>query len=175
MTPRAASLPVRACRPVPAAPSIHQGASVGLLHTHAKGVRHHIRCLASAPACTHHQAPPRRQQSPAHALAADVTAKGGATKLMTLKTVSDIEALKPGDIVVMACAKCDTITETRVEHPSKGAAGAVETKVAAHTCPGCGAKWEVDGHGKAKTEKLVHVCSHCGAKGAVCAVRKAKE
>ena len=110
-----------------------------------------------------------------NAVAADVTAKGGASKLMTLKTVSDIEGLKTGDVVVMACAKCDTITETRIEHPSKGAAGAVETKVAVHKCPGCGTKWEVDGHGKAKTEKATHVCSHCGAKGAVCAVRKAKE
>ena len=110
-----------------------------------------------------------------NALAADGTAKGGATKLMSLKTVSDIEGIKPGDVVVMACAKCETVTETRIEHPSKGASGAVETKVAAHKCPGCGVKWEVDGHGKAKTEKATHVCSHCGAKGAVCAVKKAKE
>lgn len=110
-----------------------------------------------------------------NARAADVTAKGGANKLMTLKTMSDVEALKAGDVVVMACAKCDTITETRVEHAPKGAAGATETKVAVHMCPGCGGKWEVDGHGKAKTEKMVHVCSHCGSKGAVCAVRKAKE
>jgi hypothetical protein len=108
-----------------------------------------------------------------NAVAADVTAKGGATKLMSLKTVSDVEGLKAGDVVVMACAKCDTITETRVEHSPKGAAGATETKVAVHTCPGCGGKWEVDGHGKAKTEKMTHVCSHCGSKGAICAVKKA--
>ena len=110
-----------------------------------------------------------------NALAADVTAKGDATKLMTLKTVTDIEALKPGDVVVMACAKCDTVTETRIEHSPKGSAGATETNVAVHTCPGCGSKWEVDGHGKAKTEKVTHVCSHCGTKVAVCAVKKAKE
>jgi predicted RNA-binding Zn-ribbon protein involved in translation (DUF1610 family) len=110
-----------------------------------------------------------------NALAVDVPAKGGASKLMSLKTVSDVEGLKTGDVVVMACAKCDTITETRVQHSPKGTAGAIETQVAVHTCPGCGTKWEVDGHGKAKTEKMTHVCSHCGAKGAVCAVRKAKE
>ena len=108
-----------------------------------------------------------------NALAADVTTKGGATKLMTLKTVSDIEALQPGDVVVMACAKCDTVTETRIQHSPKGTVGGTETKVAVHTCPGCSSKWEVDGHGKAKTEKVTHVCSHCGAKGAVCAVKKA--
>jgi len=106
-----------------------------------------------------------------NALAAEGTAKGGATKLMSLKTVGDIESLKTGDVVIMACAKCETVTETRIAHPPKGA-GATETKVAVHKCPGCGTKWEVDGHGKAKTEKATHVCSHCGTKG-VCAVRKA--
>lgn len=108
-----------------------------------------------------------------NAVAADVTAKGGATKLMSLKTVSDIEGLKAGDVVVMACAKCDTVTETRITYPPKGA-GATETKAAVHGCPGCGAKWETVGAGKAKTEKVTHVCSHCGG-NAVCAVRKAKE
>jgi predicted RNA-binding Zn-ribbon protein involved in translation (DUF1610 family) len=106
-----------------------------------------------------------------NALAADVTAKGGATKLMPLKNVSDIEALQPGDVVVMACPKCQDITETRIERPPKGA-GVTETKVAVHGCPGCGAKWETVGAGKAKTEKATHVCSHCGGT-ALCAVKKA--
>ena len=107
-----------------------------------------------------------------NAVAADVTAKGGATKLTELKTVGDIEALKPGDVVVMACPKCKTITETRIEQPPKGA-GAVEKTVPIHTCPGCGAKWATVGHGKAKTDKVTHVCSHCGEKSAFCAVKKA--
>jgi hypothetical protein len=106
-----------------------------------------------------------------NAVAADVTAKGAASKFMELKTVGDIEALKPGDVVVMACAKCKTITETRIEHPPKGA-GSVETVIPIHTCPGCGAKWETVGHGKAKTDKVTHICSHCG-KEAFCAVKKA--
>jgi hypothetical protein len=66
---------------------------------------------------------------------------------MSLKTVSDIEGLKTGDVVVMACAKCDTVTETRITYPPKGA-GATETKVAVHGCPGCGAKWETVGAGE---------------------------
>jgi hypothetical protein len=107
-----------------------------------------------------------------NAVAADVTAKGGATKLMNIKTVGDIEALKPGDVVVMACAKCETVMETRIEHPPKGAGG-TETKLAVHGCPGCGAKFETVGAGKAKTDKVTHVCSHCGSEGAMCAVRKA--
>ena len=105
-------------------------------------------------------------------VAADGTAKGGASKLMNIKTVGDIEALKPGDVMVMACAKCETMIETRIEHPPKGA-GAKETKVAVHGCPGCGAKWETVGQGKAATEKVTHVCSHCGSTGAMCAVKKA--
>jgi hypothetical protein len=75
-------------------------------------------------------------------------------------------------VVVMACPKCKTITETRVETPPKGA-GAVEKAIPVHTCPGCGAKWETVGHGKAKTDKVTHVCSHCGSKSAFCAVKKA--
>ena len=106
-----------------------------------------------------------------NAVAADVTAKGGATKLMNLQKVSDIEALKRGDVVVMACPKCQTVMETRIEYPPKGA-GATETKVAVHGCPGCGAKWETVGGGKAKTDKVTHVCSHCGSKEAFCAVKK---
>jgi predicted RNA-binding Zn-ribbon protein involved in translation (DUF1610 family) len=109
-----------------------------------------------------------------NALAADVTAKGGGTKMMPLKNVSDIEALQPGDTVVMACPKCQDIIETRIERPPKGA-GATETKVAAHGCPGCGAKWETVGAGKAKTEKVTHVCSHCGSDAAFCVVKKGKK
>jgi predicted RNA-binding Zn-ribbon protein involved in translation (DUF1610 family) len=107
-----------------------------------------------------------------NAVAADGTAKGGATKLMNIQTVGDIEKLKPGDTVVMACPKCQTVMETRVDSSTKGA-GRVESKVAVHGCPGCGAKWETTGVGKAKTDKVTHVCSHCGSEGAVCAVKKA--
>jgi predicted RNA-binding Zn-ribbon protein involved in translation (DUF1610 family) len=109
-----------------------------------------------------------------NAVAAEVQTKGGASKLMNIKTVGDIEALRPGDIVVMTCPKCETVMETRIDSSPKGA-GRVESKVAVHGCPGCGAKWETVGVGKAKTDKVTHVCSHCGAKGAVCAVKKAKE
>jgi predicted RNA-binding Zn-ribbon protein involved in translation (DUF1610 family) len=52
-------------------------------------------------------------------------------------------------------------------------AGATETKAAAHGCPGCGAKRETVGAGKAKTEKVTHVCSHCGSDAAFCVVKKA--
>ena len=66
-----------------------------------------------------------------NAVAADGSAKGGAGKLMQLKTVGDIEALQPGDVVVMACPKCKDVTETRIARPPKGAS-TTETKVAVH-------------------------------------------
>ena len=105
-----------------------------------------------------------------NAFAADVPVKG-AQRLMELSKVRDIQAVQAGDVVVMACPKCKTMVETRVEYPPKGAGG-VEKKVAVHGCPGCSAKWEVNGHGKAKREKVTHVCSHCGSKSAFCAVKK---
>ena len=107
-----------------------------------------------------------------NAVAAEVRTKGGGTTYSTLKTVGDIESLKPGDVVVMACPKCQTVTETRIEHPPKGAGG-IETKVAVHGCPACGVKWETVGGGKAKTEKVTHVCGHCGSKEAFCTMKKA--
>ena len=105
---------------------------------------------------------------------ANVQTKGGATKLMNIKTVGDIEALQPGDTVVMACPKCETVMETRIERSPKGAGG-TESKIAVHGCPGCGAKWETVGAGKAKTDKVTHVCSHCGSEGAMCVVKKAAD
>ena len=107
-----------------------------------------------------------------NAVAADGTAKGGAGGLMKqIKTVGDIQDLKPGDVVVMACPKCETMIETRIEHPPKGA-GAKETKVAVHGCPGCGAKWEMVGQSKAAIERGTDKCSHCGSTGASCAIKK---
>ena len=109
-----------------------------------------------------------------NAVAADVQTKGGATKLMNIKTVGDIEALQPGDTVVMACPKCETVMETRIDRSPKGAGG-TESKIAVHGCPGCGAKWETVGAGKAKTDKVKHICSHCGSEGAICVVKKAAD
>ena len=109
-----------------------------------------------------------------NAVAADGTAKGGASKLMPVKTVGDIQGLKPGDVVVMACPMCKTVMRTRMEYPPKGAKG-VETTVAIHGCPGCGAKWETVGHGRAKTEVVTHICSHCGSKEAFCSMEHKRD
>ena len=109
-------------------------------------------------------------------VSADGGAQAAAAKLKPLKTVGDIEALVPGDVVMMACPVCKDVTETRITPPLKGSGPATETKVAVavHSCPGCGAKWETVGQGQAKTYKVTHVCSHCGSKEAFCTVKKTK-
>jgi hypothetical protein len=102
------------------------------------------------------------------------TAKGGGLKLMQLSTVGQVQAVEAGDVVVMTCPKCKTVTYTQVKATAKGGGSAIET-VAAHGCPGCGAKFETTGHGKAKEDKVTHVCTHCSSKQAFCSVLKKKD
>lgn len=102
------------------------------------------------------------------------TAKGGGLKLMQLSTVGQVQAVQSGDAVVMTCPQCKTVTYNHVKATAKGGGSAVET-VAAHGCPGCGAKFETTGHGKAKEDKVTHVCTHCGSKEAFCSVLKKKD
>lgn len=99
----------------------------------------------------------------------------GATKLMRLnaiQTVADVEAVQPGDMVVMSCPKCKDSWATIVEKPVKSGAAANTTVVARHDCPGCEHKFVTEGHGKAKTDKIVHVCKKCGSEDAFCCVMK---
>lgn len=102
------------------------------------------------------------------------TAKGGGLKLMQLSTVGQVQAVQTGDAVVMTCPKCKTVTYNQVKATAKGGGSAVET-IAAHGCPGCAAKFETTGHGKAKEDKVTHVCSHCGSNEAFCSVLKKKD
>ncbi|MEO7300867.1 MAG: hypothetical protein ABI042_20060 [Verrucomicrobiota bacterium] len=87
-----------------------------------------------------------------------------------LDTVADIEALKPGDTVAMACPKCKTITISKVEEGK----GSVKRNVTReqHQCPGCGNVIKTTGVGKAATDKVVHVCSKCGSELAFCCAMK---
>src|SRR5580765_225077 len=66
------------------------------------------------------------------------SAKGGAGQLMPkpIKTLEDISALQPGDMMVMSCPKCKNVTVNYVEPTFK----AMETKDKVrtqHTCPSC--------------------------------------
>lgn len=104
----------------------------------------------------------------------------GAQKLLELnkiKTVGDIEALKPGDSFAMACAKCETIIVAEVVSTAKGAeilaAGGKPTKlIGKHLCKGCGSTIEIVGHGKAKESKITHTCQTCGSDSAFCCATK---
>lgn len=108
-------------------------------------------------------------------LNAQVTAKGGGTKLLELSginTPAQAEALKPGDAIAMACAKCKSVQVTYVtteskEHVKKLIPGEK------HLCPGCQSTIEVVGHGKAKHDVVKHVCAKCGDASAFCCATKA--
>jgi hypothetical protein len=110
----------------------------------------------------------------AASLAADVrTGKGGAADLLSkpIRTVTDIEALKPGDTIAMACPKCKTVHVTRLTKEFKGnVTQALPGEK--HLCPGCENTFEVKGHGKGKNEAVVHKCNACGSKNAFCCVVK---
>jgi hypothetical protein len=99
----------------------------------------------------------------------------GAEKLMKLNriaTPADIQAVQPGDTIVMSCPKCKDTWVTVVE-PTFKAASPTETHVVKqHQCPGCGSERVTTGHGKAKTTQIVHVCKACGSKDATCCVMK---
>ena len=96
----------------------------------------------------------------------------GATKLLRLNTVADVEAVQPGDTVVMSCPKCKDSWVTIVTPPTKTGAKAETHVEARHDCPGCEHKYVTEGHGKMKTDKIIHVCKMCGSKDAFCCVMK---
>jgi hypothetical protein len=97
----------------------------------------------------------------------------GAQKLMQLKpikTTQDIEALQPGDAVVMSCPKCKTITVNYVE-TTKGHIKDGKVKQE-HLCPGCETKIETKGVGKVAKNEVAHVCKKCGSEDLMCCVLK---
>jgi hypothetical protein len=103
-------------------------------------------------------------------------AKGdGATRLIQLKpiqSVADVQAVAPGDLVVMSCPKCKVSWVSIAAAPGKQGALEGSKTVLRHECPGCEHKFVTEGHGKAKTDKLVHVCKKCGSEDAFCCVKK---
>lgn len=93
------------------------------------------------------------------------------TKLNRITTTQDIDAVKPGDTVVMSCPKCKDTWVTIVQAPGKG--GRKESKlVQQHQCPGCESKVVIEGQGHQAKTKVVHVCKQCGSEDAFCCVMK---
>jgi predicted RNA-binding Zn-ribbon protein involved in translation (DUF1610 family) len=99
------------------------------------------------------------------------SAKGGAQQLMPVKSLADLSAIRPGDMMVMSCPKCKNVTVTYVEPTFKATEPKEQVKTQ-HTCPSCQTTISVEGHGKAKKDALKHVCQTCGSKDAFCCVLK---
>jgi hypothetical protein len=101
--------------------------------------------------------------------AADSGVKGNpAYKWAAIETVADVEAVKPGDSIAMACAKCKTISVTTVTQDTK-----TKTKLLAgekHLCPGCGSTITVVGDKAHNKQVVKHVCKVCGDESAFCCV-----
>ena len=82
------------------------------------------------------------------------TAKGGAEKLTQarpLKSGMDVQKIKPGDTVVSACAKCQTISYTRISEHGKGGT----QREMKDMCPAC--------ESKLSGEHATHTCKMCGS------------
>ena len=100
--------------------------------------------------------------------------KGGAQQLTQskpIRTLEDLSAIQPGDMMVMSCPKCKDVTTRYVLPTFKGFERKDKMKTV-HTCPGCNNTTTVEGHGKAKKDVIKHVCQKCGSKDAFCCVLK---
>lgn len=106
---------------------------------------------------------------PARLGAADEPMHGGQRMLhlQELKTKKQLDALKTGDTIAMACAKCKTIWITRVKEDAHGAqilnaGGKPVELVGTHGCAGCKDTITVVGQGKGAVTELKHTCNACG-------------
>lgn len=112
---------------------------------------------------------------PTRAYAGDDTAKGGASKLIqlkSLKTVEDLQQVEAGDTIVMSCPKCKESYAQVSEQSFKAVTGDQSKTVKIHLCDGCETKIVRKGHGKAAKDVVVHTCNACGSKDVSCCVMK---
>jgi predicted RNA-binding Zn-ribbon protein involved in translation (DUF1610 family) len=93
-------------------------------------------------------------------------------ELSVIKTVAEVEALKPGDMIAMACAKCRSILVSYVG-PKTGKATEPFMRVGEkHLCTGCKSTMEVVGVQKGAHTEIKHVCATCGDDSAYCCATK---
>lgn len=99
--------------------------------------------------------------------------KGGERliKLNRLDTIEAIQAVKPGDTIVMSCPKCKETWVTVVQPPAKGDQRDTAT-IQRHECPGCKTTLVTEGVGKQAKSVVKHVCTMCGSTEAFCCVMK---
>ncbi len=94
--------------------------------------------------------------------------KGGEHLMMlnAITTPEQVEALKPGDTVAMACPKCKTIVVEKVT-TEKGHI-ATMTPGEVHMCSGCQTSIVTVGTGRTAHNELKHVCKKCGSDAVFC-------
>lgn len=89
-----------------------------------------------------------------------------------IMTQAEAEALKPGDSMSMACAKCKAVMVQRVT--TDKAHVKMMTVGEKVKCPGCDGIVQVvaTGKGKGKDAQVKHVCSKCGDDAMFCSATK---
>jgi hypothetical protein len=106
-----------------------------------------------------------------NANAADTGVKGNPPYVWShIESLADVEAVKPGDSIAMACPKCKTIMVTLVTQDTK-----TKTKLIPgekHLCPGCKSTITVVGDKAHNKQIIKHVCKSCGSESAFCCVTK---
>ena len=96
----------------------------------------------------------------------------GATKLMKLQTVQDLQQVEAGDTIVMSCPKCKDTNATVVTKSLKGASPEEITVQVQHLCPTCSTTIKTEGVGKNAKDTLVHTCNSCGSADVSCCLLK---
>ena len=96
----------------------------------------------------------------------------GATKLMKLQTVQDLQHVEAGDTIIMSCPKCQDTFATVVTKPMKGMKADEMKTMVKHLCPTCSTSIQTEGVGKNAVNKLVHTCNTCGSADVACCLMK---
>lgn len=96
----------------------------------------------------------------------------GATRLMKLSTVQDLQQVDAGDTIIMSCPKCQDTYATVVTRPMKGMQPAEIKQVVKHLCPACSTTIKTEGVGKNAKDKLMHTCNQCGSTDVTCCLLK---
>ena len=96
--------------------------------------------------------------------------KGAEYQMQKIETQADAEALRPGDEIAMACAKCKSVATTHVT-TEKGHIKLM-TPGEKHLCPGCKSTISVVGAGKGAKDEVKHVCEKCGEDSVYCCATK---
>jgi hypothetical protein len=96
----------------------------------------------------------------------------GATRLMKLQKVEDLQQVEAGDTILMSCPKCQDTYATVVTKSMKGMQPDQINTVVKHLCPTCSTSIKTEGTGKNAVNKLVHTCNSCGSDQVTCCLMK---